>query len=161
MNLRLRGGRPGRHVVAAGGVVAAELDSLVGFRRRLEVEVVGVVVQRRVVRSFGSGSGGAPSRSASGAPCVDAGLRSARAGAERVVERVVAGDFLARVVPLDEQGVSERKNCWAVTTPFAPGIGSLSGAVVGVDEVRLDFDVAPLPGLVPGVSSFTATTICL
>ena len=35
------------------------------------------------------------------------------------------------------------------------------GAVLGIDEFRLDFDVTAFARLVPGLSSFTATTICL
>ncbi len=129
VDLRLGIGRAGRVVVAAAGVVAADLHALVGVGRRLEVEVVGVVVQagQRFVFRVGVGRAGRAS-SASGAPSLALPVCGPLAQVPSVLwSRWSLVISCRTVVPPGAQAVSVRKNCCAVTSlPLPPPLFSFS-----------------------------------
>ncbi len=139
-------------VVAAAFVVTQDLHALVGVRRRLQVGVVGVVVERRVFFVFGCRIGWGAEQQRVGGADRGTGLRAAGAGAERVVEQVIAFDFLADRMPaggagrVGEEELLRGHRAARSAGAAAPAATAPSGRrcfrlQFGVEDGRLRFDV--------------------
>ena len=150
VHLPLRDRVGGRFVVAARGRITSQLDAARRFRRRLQRVVARVVVFGRLRGIFGGAVGRRSQQQRIGRSRDGSGLGTAGADAEGVVKRMAARDFRSRGGSGGRAWRIGEEELLRGDDSVGSGDRVAAGAVFGIDEVRLNFDVGPFTRLVGG-----------